>query len=62
MENKRCQDMVEESLESRLQELRTLWSAEDQTTEELGSLNEYGLCLDYVEPNTFNDQPEGYVR
>ena len=29
---------------------------------ELGILNEYGLCFDYVEPETFNDQPEGYYR
>lgn len=23
---------------------------------------EYGLSFDYVAPNTFNDQPEGYIR
>jgi hypothetical protein len=24
--------------------------------------NEYGLCFDYVPPNTFNDQDQGYFR
>ena len=26
------------------------------------AFNEYGLSFDYVEPNTFNDQPEGFFR
>ena len=25
-------------------------------------LDEYGLCFDYVEPNTFEDQKRGYLR
>ena len=25
-------------------------------------LQEYGLCFDYVEPNTFEDQERGYLR
>ena len=41
-----CADQVQEHLEDRLKEIHT---AE-------------GLCFDYVDPNTFNDQKEGYWR
>jgi len=30
--------------------------------EDLGNINEYGLCFDYVSPGTFTDQREGYFR
>ena len=29
---------------------------------EIGSINDYGLCFDFVEPGTFDDQPKGYHR
>lgn len=29
---------------------------------EIGSIYDYGLSLDYVEPGTWNDQKEGFVR
>ena len=41
-----CADQVQEHLEDRLKELHTL----------------EGLCFDYVDPNTFTDQKEGYWR
>ena len=41
-----CADQVQEHLEDRLKELHTV----------------EGLCFDYVDPNTFNDQREGYWR
>jgi hypothetical protein len=31
-------------------------------TDDLGPFNEYGLCFDYVELGTFNDQEEDYFR
>ena len=41
-----CADQVQEHLEDRLKELHTV----------------EGLCFDYVEPETFTDQKEGYWR
>ena len=41
-----CADQVQEHLEDRLKEIHTV----------------EGLCFDYVDPNTFNDQREGYWR
>jgi hypothetical protein len=29
---------------------------------DLGNMYEYGLCFDYVAPDTFNDQEEGFFR
>ncbi len=33
-----------------------------QKFEEVGNINDYGLSFDFVEPDTFDDQPEGYHR
>ena len=41
-----CADQVQEHLEDRLKEIHTV----------------EGLCFDYVDPNTFNNQKEGYWR
>ena len=41
-----CADQVQEHFEDRLKDLHTL----------------EGLCFDYVDPNTFNNQREGYWR
>ena len=41
-----CAQLVQGEFEDRLKELRTV----------------EGLCFDYVDPNTFNDQLEGYWR
>ena len=41
-----CADQVQEHLEDRLKDLHTV----------------EGLCFDYVDPDTFNDQKEGYWR
>lgn len=35
---------------------------DDNYNEDLAPLNEYGLCFDYVEPDTFDNQREGYYR
>ncbi len=62
-----CADRVEDSLESKLETLRALWELyqedpEAYHEEEETRLDEYALCFDYVAPNTFDDQPEGYFR
>lgn len=62
-----CAERVERNLESRIEDLRKLWTAyqdgdEDRHADELGSFFEYGLCLDFVAPGTCDDQREGYFR
>lgn len=55
----------DEHLHSRLEDLRTLRKAferGDEEAEDLGSIFDYGLCADYVAPETFRDQREGYFR
>ena len=60
--SKTCKERVKEAFEERMQDIRTLFEAPDQETEELGSLYDYGLAIDYVEPGTFKGQREGYAR
>jgi hypothetical protein len=59
----RCADRVEEAMQSRLEDLRDfrnrINSGDDDAMEEFSW---YGLCFDYVEPDTFDDQPKGYFR
>lgn len=59
---KTCKERVSEQWEGRRRDLRLLLDSEDNYTEELGDLNEYGLCLDLVEAGTFKGQREDYVR
>ena len=62
----RCADRVQEAMESRLEDLRDfrsrIYSGDDDGMGELQEFSEYGLCFDYVEPDTFDDQPKGYFR
>ena len=60
-----CEQRVESQLESGLDDLRRLWEAYqkgEEDVEDLGNIYEYGLCFDYVAPDTFGDQSEGYFR
>ena len=57
-----CKDLVQEAFESRMEDIRTLYNAENQKAEELGHLSEYGLSMDYVEAGTFERQRAGYRR
>ena len=57
-----CADKVKSAFESRMADIRTLYEADDQTTEDLGSLNDYGLSIDKIEAGTFKDQREDYIR
>ena len=58
----KCADLVVGKLNDRLDNLREMWDAYPDYTEDGECLNEYGLCFDYVEPDTWDDQPEGYWR
>ena len=121
MSDPKCEDRIQAELESRLDDLHTLWDAytnndqdcprcereecpacegegedqdgnkcpqckgegeiyvyeddggcpicggsghvdEDGNTQDLGNIYEYGLSFDYVAPQTFRDQDEGYFR
>jgi len=64
MANKTCEQRVDERLGWRLEELHEIWEAEKkgEESEEYGPFNEYGISFDYVAPNTFDDQPQGYFR
>ena len=61
-----CEQRVQEHLESRLEDIRTLWqlyySGDEEGDKDLGHFHEYGLCFDYVAAGTFKDQDEGYFR
>jgi len=58
-----CADRVWGELKNRIENLEILLKLEpEESHEELGGLFDYGLCIDYVEPNTFENQEQGYVR
>ena len=61
-----CKDKVQEASDNRLEDIKTLFDLYCQDPEayddDLGRFDEYGLCFDYVAPNTFNDQTEAYYR
>lgn len=61
-----CKQRWREHKDSRFDDLRRLWEAEqagnEDGVEDLGTLNEYGLCFDCVAPGTFRDDNEGYWR
>ena len=61
-----CEQRVDDALQNELSNLKILWELECEGNEEyhedLGTLNEYGLCFDYVEPGTYDEQAEGYYR
>lgn len=58
----KCKDKVKEAMFLRLNDIRKMYNAEEQKTDDLGSLNEYGLSLDYVEAGTWEHQTKGYTR
>lgn len=61
-----CKERVNEQLRSRLYDLGKLFRAyqegNEESIEDLGTFSEYGLSFDYVAPDTFDDQQEGYFR
>ena len=61
-----CKARLEENYRGRMADIRKLWAMYRKDCEasdpDLGNWNEYGLCLDYVAPGTFNGQKRGYIR
>lgn len=62
-----CEERIGAELEKELRTLRALWAThcddpEAYNEEEEARLDEYGLSFDYVAPETFDDQLEGYWR
>ena len=63
----KASEFINESFESRMQDIRTLWKAEQEggyfdDTYPLGTLSDYGLCLDFVEAGTFEEPLHPYYR
>ena len=56
-----CADLVADQWE-RTREALQAFQNDDLTNEEGAQLHEHGLWFDFVEPNTFDDQPDGYWR
>ena len=66
VEELKCKDKVKDAFNRRFKAITRLYDlycqGNDGSDEDLGRLNEYGLCFDYVKPFTFTDQPIGYHR
>ena len=59
---KTCKDRVKIAFASRMADIVALYKAKDNTTKELGSLSDYGLCIDVVRAGTFPHQRADYLR
>ncbi len=61
-----CKDRVRKHYQGRIADLTKLWKlyneGNDESDEDLGTFNEYGLCFDYVPKGTFSDQKRGFWR
>lgn len=61
-----CKERVRKHLQGRIEDIEKLFRLYQEGNEEddpdLGTFNEYGLCLDYVAPFTFENQRRGYLR
>lgn len=63
-----CEQRVNDHMEGRLEDLREIWEKrfEDLSDEDRdywdNQYYNYGLSFDYVVPNTFEDQEEGYFE
>lgn len=54
--DKKCSERVEDAFKSRMEDIRTLYKAQDD------ALNDYGLGIDRVEAGTFEKQRAPYIR
>lgn len=63
---KTCKELVRGAFESRMEDLRKIHagggSADLNGDGYMQSINEYALCLDFVQANTFPGQNQGYTR
>lgn len=62
MKDQTCEERVDANLRREIDALQTLWNLYLEDDEDYGNIYEYGLSFDYVTPNTFNNQPQGYFR
>jgi hypothetical protein len=53
---------IQDMNETALAEFVSVFAARRDDPPLEGDFSEYGLSFDYVAPDTFNDQPEGYYR
>ena len=59
----KCKDKVKTEWEDRKADFEAFFSAKEWgETDELGSINDYGLSVDLVEAGTFEGQREDYIR
>ncbi len=66
-DQKTCGELVRQHLDSRMEDLRDIFKRMDHNFENVRErayeeYNGYALDFSYVEPDTFNDQPQGYFR
>lgn len=60
-----CEERIDAYLGQCLEDLRQFREADrkgEEYVEDLGTIEDYGLCFDYVQAGTFSDQDEGYFR
>ena len=64
--DKKCKNLVHSRLKGRIDDLKKLFRAyqegNENSVDNLGTFNEYGLGFDYVPADTFGDQTAGYFR
>ena len=60
-----CEDRIDAQLASTAETFRIYMNDSDvyeNGNDDLSPFCEYGLSFDYVEPDTFDDQPQGFYR
>ena len=64
MKLENCKKRITKHLNSRAEDFKAFMNADhpENVSEDLGSFYDYGLHFGFVEPNTFDDQKEGYYR
>ena len=55
-----CEQRIDKELESTISELERMYYSDDESERE--EFYDYGLSFDYVSPNTFKEQEQGYFR
>ena len=71
MADKTCKERINDKYADRIETIESIFECIDDAydgqdydaiDDALTEFDEYGLCFDYVEPNTFDDQKRGYLR
>lgn len=64
-QQKTCEQLINSRLKDRANDIKKFMELDDiweDEAEDLGLWESYGLCFDYVEKDTFDNQDEGYFR